>query len=171
VKRVYLLRHAKSSWDDPTLNDHERPLAPRGEKAAKRMGRHLRDLGVQPDEVVCSPAVRARQTLERLRPFLDRNVKVDFEPAIYGAGPDQLLTRLRQVPDAVGSIMLIGHNPGLQELAVSLVDDHDANRAHLAEAFPTAALAALAVPVEAWASIRPGQAHVEHFVLARELKA
>ncbi len=169
VKRLYLLRHAKSSWDDLGLEDDERPLAPRGEKAARRIGRHLRDIGVQPEQVLCSPAVRARQTLDHVRPFLEPKVEIQFDPAIYGAGEDQLLARLRQVPSTVRSLMLIGHNPGLQDLALTLVDEADLGYARLVERFPTAAIAALVLPIESWGDLAPGKARLDHFVLPREL--
>ena len=96
---LHLLRHAKSSWDDETLDDHERPLAPRGVRDARRMGAYLRDLPVQPQLVLCSSAVRTRQTLELIE--LDGDQDVQFEDGLYGASADALLGRLRRLTDPV----------------------------------------------------------------------
>jgi phosphohistidine phosphatase len=129
VSRLYLLRHAKSSWTDASLPDHDRPLAPRGRKASKAIGRYLRDHDIEPELVLCSSAKRARQTLERLGPA---GVDARIEPELYGASAHELLTRVRAVPEEVASVMLIGHNPGMQQLAHQL--------AGLDDKFPTAAL-------------------------------
>ena len=132
MSRLYLLRHAKSSWKDASLDDHDRPLAPRGKRASKAIGRYLRDHDIEPELVLCSSAKRARQTLERLGPAgLDARI----ERELYGAGANALLARLREVPDEVASVMVIGHNPGMQQLAHGL--------AGLDDKFPTAALATL----------------------------
>src|SRR5712691_5192063 len=111
---LYLLRHAKSDWSDPTLPDHERPLAQRGRRDAKRIGRHLVQLGIAPELVLCSSARRARETLERLQPAFGTTSTVKVEAELYAASSDQLLDRIRAVPEKVTSLMLIGHNPGLQ---------------------------------------------------------
>ena len=118
MRLVYLLRHAKSSWESG-LPDQERPLAKRGRRAAKAIGRHVREAGVEPELVLCSTARRARETLERVEPALG-SPDVRIEPRLYEAGSDELLDCLRAVADHVGSVMLIGHNPGLQQLALDL---------------------------------------------------
>ena len=119
VKRLFLLRHAKSAWNDPTLRDRDRPLAPRGRKAAKRVGRWARRHDVRPQLVVCSSAVRARQTLERVLPGLGEPA-VWIEVTLYAAAADTLLARVRALPEEVDEAMLVGHNPGLMELALLL---------------------------------------------------
>jgi phosphohistidine phosphatase len=131
--RLYLLRHAKSSWDEPGLADHDRPLAPRGRRAAKAMGRYLREQGIEPDLILCSSATRARQTLERLGLPGAR-----IEPGLYGA---DAATLRRFIPKAA-SAMLIGHNPGIHDLAVSLARSGP-RVPELAAKFPTGALATL----------------------------
>ena len=142
--RLFVLRHAKSSWKDPGQADHDRPLAGRGRRAAKALARHLREERIEPELVLCSTARRARETLERIEPALGV-ADVRFEPALYGASAGALLERLHDVPDHVGSVMLIGHNPGLQELALELA--HSGPKLHeLAAKFPTAALATLELP-------------------------
>jgi phosphohistidine phosphatase len=113
-RRLYLLRHTKSSWDDPELADHDRPLAPRGQKASKTMGKYLRGEGIAPDLVLCSSARRAQETLERIE--LD-SADTLIEPELYGASASDLLERLRRLPDETTSAMLIGHNPAMQDLA------------------------------------------------------
>jgi phosphohistidine phosphatase len=160
-QRLYLLRHAKSSWADPGLADHDRPLNSRGRRAAKAIGRHLRDQGIEPQLVLCSSATRARETLERI------GYAAHVEPELYGAGAGALLARLRKVPAAVPSVMLIGHNPGLQELAL-LLSRPGAGVRELAAKFPTAALATLALP--SWSTLDRGTAELIDFVRPRDLE-
>jgi phosphohistidine phosphatase len=110
MKRLYLLRHAKSSWKDTSLPDHDRPLAGRGRRAAKAIARHMREQGIEPDLVLCSSARRARETLDRMEPAVGTPA-VRVEPDLYAASARALLERLRSVLDTVESVMLIGHNP------------------------------------------------------------
>jgi phosphohistidine phosphatase len=162
---LYLLRHAKSSWDDPGRPDRERPLAPRGVRDAKRVAKHLRRLGVATELVLCSPAVRTRETLELVLPAL-AGVAVHVEDDLYGAPSEALLERLRTVPEEVGSVMLIGHNPALQDLALTLASDN-ALRERVAAKFPTAALATLALP--SW-RLSPGDGELVDYVVPKELR-
>ena len=162
---LYLLRHAKSSWADDSLPDLERPLAPRGRRAAKRLAQHFREKGMHPELVLCSPALRTRQTLELLEPGLGAIEDVLVEDDLYGAGADQLLHRLRRIPSDVRSALLIGHNPGVQDLAVLLVRGGDA-REQLGAHFPTAALATLAIP-GVWAKLGRGGAQLVAFRVPR----
>jgi phosphohistidine phosphatase len=164
VKQLFLLRHAKSSWDDAGLPDRDRPLAPRGRRATKLMARHLRDEKISPALVLCSPARRTRETLEGVGP----SGEVRIEDDLYGASQTALLERLRQVPDATESVMLIGHNPAVQELALGLAGSGD-RRADIERKFPTGALATLAVP-EHWGELGPGSADLVAFVTPKELR-
>jgi phosphohistidine phosphatase len=166
VRALYVLRHAKSSWDDPALADHERPLALRGQRAAKRIAKHMRRNEVEPELVLCSTATRARETLELLRPAL-RSAKVLLEDDLYGASADALLARLRRVPDDVRSVLLIGHNPGLQELALVLAREGE-GRDRLETKFPTAALATFTL-AEPWSRLSPGGAALAGYVVPRDL--
>ena len=118
---IYLLRHTKSSWDEPALLDHERPLAKRGRKAAALLREHFDEAGVAPDLVLCSSAVRAIQTLEGVREGLPAGARVEIESDLYAAGAASLLGRLRRLPEEVGSVMLVGHNPGIEDLAAELL--------------------------------------------------
>ena len=163
---LYLLRHAKSSWADSALADHERPLAPRGRRDGKRIAEHLRRQEIEPELVLCSSAARTRETLELLRPALG-GATVVVEDELYGASSDQLLARIRLVPDEVASVLVIGHNPGLHELALALAAAGD-ERERLEEKFPTAALATLE-PAEPWDRVAPGGATLTAYVVPKQL--
>src|SRR5437588_5063680 len=115
-KQLFVLRHAKSSWDDPGLDDRERPLAPRGRRAVKRLAEHVRAHDIHPAQVLCSSARRTRETFEGVDP----GGELVVEPELYSASGDDLLERLRQVPEGTASVMLIGHNPALQVLLLKL---------------------------------------------------
>jgi phosphohistidine phosphatase len=170
MKTLYLLRHAKSSWDDPTVDDHDRRLSPRGGRAARLIATHLVVTGICPDVVLCSSARRARDTLEVLRESLDRDTNVDIEEELYGAGGDELLARIRRVEPAARSVMLIGHNPGLHDLAADLAEDGDEQAlAQLHTKFPTAAMAVLQIPTSPWSELDFAQAHLDDLVLPRDL--
>jgi phosphohistidine phosphatase len=164
-KLLELLRHAKSSWADPEIADHERPLNRRGRSAAALVGRHLCSEGPLPDLVLCSTAVRTRQTLELLD--LADHVEVLFEDRLYAAGPGALLARLRMIPASVRTTLVIGHNPGLEELARIL----DRQSLSSVEKFPTAALALLRFPIKAWKELDRGQGHLDAFFTPRDLSA
>lgn len=167
VKRLYLLRHAKSAWDDPSLRDRDRPLAPRGRKAAKRIGGWARKHDVRPQLVVCSSALRAQQTLAGVLPGLGEPT-VWVEVTLYGAGAETLLARVRALPGEVDDAMLLGHNPGLHELLLLLAAPGKLRESAL-ERLPTGALAALETGVGRWADVSPGTARLTELVLPRKL--
>jgi phosphohistidine phosphatase len=169
VQCLYLLRHAKSSWDDPGLADVNRPLAPRGRKATQHLCAHLTQRGIEPALVVCSPSVRTLQTLDGIRPALGKSAKVEIDNDLYGAGPDELLRIVRRVPSAVASVLVIAHNPGLEMLATCLAASGDA-LPRLREKFPTGALATLRV-AGAWSELRAGSAELVEFTVPRDLEA
>jgi phosphohistidine phosphatase len=166
-RQLHLLRHAKSSWDDPGLADRDRPLTARGRRACKLIAGHLEASGIEPGAVICSPAVRARQTLEGIRPALAEGTEVWEEPAIYEAGWEELLGIAQALPDGLGSAMLIGHNPGFQELAVALAAEGEGLE-RMRRKFPTAALATLSFPGE-WLQLAPRGAILESFVRPKQL--
>jgi phosphohistidine phosphatase len=148
---LLLLRHAKSSWDVPGIQDHDRDLAPRGEQAAPRMGRLLATLGLVPDRVLCSTARRAVRTWELAGAALEPAPEVIHRREVYMAAPGQLLEAIRRHGGTARRLMLIGHNPGLQALGVRLVGEGDAKlRARLAEKLPTAALARIGFAAARW---------------------
>jgi phosphohistidine phosphatase len=165
VRTLHLLRHAKSSWADPGQADRDRPLAPRGRRAARRVAALLEGRAV--DLVLCSPAARTTETLALVRPALGDGTQVLVEEELYGAGARQLLARLRLLPERTSSVLVVGHNPGLQELVVLLARDGDL-RQRAREHFPTAALATLAVRRGDWTALRPGGAELLSCVTPRE---
>lgn len=163
MKRLHILRHAKSSWDDPDLPDHERPLAPRGEKAAAKIAEHVHSAGIAPELVLCSTALRARQTLAALLPVLPGEAAIRIEDGLYGAGVEDVLARLREVDEEVGSVLVVGHNPTLHELALALTRREDA-----LDRFPTGALASVAFAAP-WVELAAGAGELEDFAIPREL--
>jgi phosphohistidine phosphatase len=163
-KRLFLLRHAKSSWDDPGLPDHERPLAPRGRRSVKVLNEHLRENDIRPTQVLCSTSRRTRETLEGVAPGGETLIEAE----LYHADPEQLLERLHRVPDDVDSVMVIGHNPTLQITALRLSEAGSSNgdgsyRAQIRQKFPTAALATLSFECR-WSELGPGCARLADFV-------
>lgn len=167
MKRLYLLRHAKSSWDDPSLDDHDRPLARRGRRATKLIAEHLQRERIAPSLVLCSSALRTRETLERVLPELDP-ADGRVERRLYGASAEELLARLREVPSGVDSVMLVGHQPAIQELALRLAGA-GSELDRVRQKFPTAALATLAVAGD-WCGLDAGAAKLVAYVRPKELK-
>jgi phosphohistidine phosphatase len=168
VKTLLLLRHAKSSWDDESLADHERPLAPRGERDAGLVAKHLEEtLSSGPQLVLCSTAVRTRQTLALVTPGLG-DPRVEFTQAIYGASAGGLMALLRSVPDDVESVLVIGHNPGLHDLALELAST-GARLPRLATKFPTCAVATLAL-AGPWSALEDGDGELTAFVIPKQLR-
>lgn len=160
-----LLRHAKSSWQEKGQTDFDRPLAPRGRKAAPRMGQWLRAHELVPDKVLCSTALRTRQTAELVFERDKQKPEIVFEAALYLAEPATLLEHIRKTARATGHLMLIGHNPGLQDLALELIGQvPSADAQALREKFPTAGLAVFSIEGSDWRKVRPGEARLEHFV-------
>ena len=173
VRTLYLLRHAKSSWDDPELDDHDRPLSARGRRAAALMGAHLREEGVRPDLVLCSSARRARETYERVAAGLggeEGPPPVRFERGLYLAASDRLLEHLRAVPDEARAVLLIGHNDGLPQLALHLAGAAEGEaRKSLAAKFPTAALAVLTFDLPSWRDLAEGSGRLTAVVVPKQL--
>jgi phosphohistidine phosphatase len=169
VKALYLLRHAKSSWDDPYLPDHDRPLAPRGRRAARKLGDHLRRAGIAPALVLCSTARRAAETLDAILPALEGTPDVRLEEDLYLASTEELVHRLHEIPPPVPSVLLIGHNPSIQSAALVLArgDDHTLI-ARLRDKMATGALATLELDGE-WSTAAPSTARLVSFVVPREL--
>lgn len=137
--RLVVVRHAKSSRDDPGLADHDRPLAPRGHRALGPLRAHLDGLGLRPDLVLCSSALRAVETLDGFRDLLGPQARVEVEDRLYAASTGTLLERLRAIDDDPGCVVVVGHNPGLADL----VDDLLAGDPRRPDDLPTGAVAVL----------------------------
>jgi phosphohistidine phosphatase len=171
VKVVLLLRHAKSAWSQPGLDDHDRPLNRRGERAAEAMADHIVRNAPRPDLILCSTAARTRQTLAPLVHRLTAPAPpIALERGLYLASEDALLGRLRALAEEVGTVLLIGHNEGIGALAESLAGSGRAtDLAALREKFPTGTLATLRAPATLWTELAPGSAELLSFVRPRDL--
>jgi len=170
MKRLYLLRHAKSDWADPDRVDAERPLSARGRRAAPRMGRYMCRQGLIPALALSSTARRAKETWELLAPLLKTEIRLETSSKLYLANPARLLKTIRGLTDKWESVAVIGHNPGLQAFALELVGAGEtAARTRLATKYPTGGLAVFDFPVEHWADIAPGSGRLERFVAPRDL--
>lgn len=170
MKTVFLLRHAKSSWDQPGLEDFHRPLAPRGRKAASRMGRYMAEEGILPHRVLCSGAVRAVQTWELWSRSLEKEVPVEFRDDIYHASSDSLLRLIRALPEDLGSVLLLGHNPTFEHLALRLAGSGRAeDLERMRGKYPTGALAILDLPTERWRGLEEGTGVLRGFVRPKDL--
>jgi phosphohistidine phosphatase len=170
VKTLYLVRHAKSESAEAVLDDFDRPLDLQGREAAASMGSYMQAAGIRPDLVLCSSAVRARETCAAMATRFDEAAVVEFERSLYLAGADNLLRRLRALSGPVASVMLIGHNPGLQGLALRLAGS-EAALATLHARYPPAALAELTFPIAAWCDLTERSGRLERFVSPQTLTA
>ena len=147
MKTLLLLRHAKSSWDDPSLPDHDRPLNGRGKASAPMMGALILERGLVPERIVTSSAKRARKTAKLVAKACAYGGDIEREPALYLAGPDAYLRTIHALGDApVDPLMLVGHNPDMEDLIVLLTGQ--------AARMPTAALAVIALDVADWSQVR-----------------
>ena len=165
-----LLRHAKSSWDDPSQKDFDRALSKRGETAAPRVGAYMAQQGLAPDLVLCSPAVRARQTLDLVLPRLAGCPTVVYEESFYLAAPSVLLARVRKVDAKVQHVLIVGHDPGMQGLALELSGSGEAQSLQaVAAKFPTAGLAVIRFKARDWSKVGRGKGRLELFVTPKML--
>jgi len=166
-----IMRHAKSEWGQSGLADSDRPLNERGRKAAKRVGRELEDRRIRFDQVIASPAVRVRQTLERLQHGYGQDFPITFEPAIYDASLDTLFALVRAIPGRVHAPLLIGHNPGLHQLVLALTSPDDSGlREKVMANLTTAALALIEFPAVRWDDVSEGSGTVRELILPRQLE-
>jgi phosphohistidine phosphatase len=166
MRRLILLRHAKSDWPDG-VSDADRPLAPRGRDAAPKMAAYLAEQRLIPDRALVSPARRTQETWALVRPALG-TVPDETVPQIYEAPVSRLLDVVRSIPDDVATALMIGHNPGFQDLARLLGKPGEARRA-LTKKYPTAAVAVIDLPVESWGKVEAGEGTVERFVTPKSL--
>ena len=170
MKTLTLLRHAKSGWDDPIQRDFDRPLNAKGRRAAQTIGRHLRGAGCAFDHIVASPAARVQQTLAELATGYGNQLAPVWDRRIYLASAATLLDVVRELPDTVGTVLLVGHNPGLEDLVLLLVPNAGAGPRDAVEVkYPTASLAELTVTVDRWADLGEGGAVLARFVRPRDL--
>jgi phosphohistidine phosphatase len=170
MRSILLLRHAKSSHDEPGLPDHDRRLTGRGRKSAELIGRYMAKRHLLPDLVLCSSARRTRETWTLLAPNLGAPPKVRYMRELYMATADEILAQIRAVDDRVASLMVIGHNPGLGAFAQDIAQKGDsASLARLREKYPTGALALVMCDTAGWRDLVLGSGRLEAFVAPREL--
>lgn len=169
MKTLTLLRHAKSDWDDAVQRDFDRPLNNRGRRAARTVGREMKRLGLQFDLCIASPAVRVRETLAEVEAAFGP-LQPSFDERIYLANPDALLELVRAAPEVANSLLLVGHNPGLEMLALSLTAPGVSPlRGEVEIKYPTGTLAELSLPIDRWSALTPGRAQLIRFLRPRDL--
>lgn len=170
MKHLSLLRHAKSSWDDPVERDFDRPLNGRGHRAARRMGEWIGAEGLMFDGVIASPALRVRQTIEGVEAGLGRRLRPAFDKRIYMASAAALFDLVRETADGIEQLLLIGHNPGLEDLLLLAAPaDGSPLRTEAEAKYPTATFATLIFDSPAWGDIGEGGARLLRFVRPRDL--
>jgi phosphohistidine phosphatase len=172
MKTVLLVRHAKSSWDDPASGDFDRPLAPRGRKAAPRIARYMHDEGLTPELVLCSAALRAQETWALMAPAFDTDIPMELRRDLYHAAPHQLLEALREAPDEAAVVLMVAHSPGMEGLAIGLSgpgSERDAVE-RLTAKFPTGALAVISFDGDRWGDLGENGGALTRFVCPRDLE-
>jgi phosphohistidine phosphatase len=170
MKRLYLLRHAKSDRSDPQAADFERPLNGRGRRAAAAIGHYLRRHKLSPDFILCSAAIRARQTWEYAAPQLKLEPPVEFSEQLYLAASHNIFNLIRGLPQIRSAVLLLGHNPGLHMLALELIGAGEASgRRRLQSKFPTAGLLVIDFEAARWREILPGSGRLQQFIAPRDL--
>ena len=170
MKRVGILRHAKSDRGDGASDDHNRPLNERGWKAARRIGGELKQRGISFDLVLASTAARIRETIDGVQEEDDFEAPIQFEPRIYLASEETLLDLVVGLSEDVHSALLVGHNPGLQRLVLHLArDDHQGLRRRIEDKYPTGALAIVELPARTWAEVQPRTGKIVELMLPKEL--
>lgn len=171
MKILGIFRHAKSDWNDARLRDFDRPLNQRGRKGAALMGMHIRDNAVGWQRVLASPAVRVTQTLEIACEAAGETPPITWDRRIYLASSATLIDILKEISDGPGSVILVGHNPGLEDLIFDLVPDDGASplRDIVEEKLPTAAYAVLELAIDDWSELAPGCGKIRHLVRPRDL--
>lgn len=171
MKKLTLLRHAKSGWDDPVSRDFDRPLNAKGKRAAQRVGEYLRAHHVDFDHIVASPAIRVVETIEHLAEGSGELPAPAWDKRIYLASAVSLLDVVHEADDCYDSLLLVGHNPGLEDLVLMMVPDEpgDDARDQVEEKFPTASIAEISFAVDHWEDIRPNAGTLSLFVRPRDL--
>ncbi|MES2339631.1 MAG: histidine phosphatase family protein [Pseudomonadota bacterium] len=171
MKTLILLRHAKSGWDDMSLRDFDRPLNAKGQRAAQVVGRNLKAMAVTFDRVVASPAVRVVQTLDHVARGYGGTLAPDWDRRLYLASVASLVDVVQEQDDSVERLLVVGHNPGLEELVLALVPAGSDNpgREVVEEKFPTASVAVMTFPATRWSDVGFGQATLTQFVRPRDL--
>lgn len=166
---LYILRHAKSSWKDLDLDDFDRPLNKRGKLNAAQMGRYLSERNVRPQMVLCSKAKRCKQTLKRLLAEGFSPSQQVFLNRLYLASSSEILEEIRNTSDTVKSLMVVGHNPGLESFIEKLVEDkNNADYLSILEKFPTCALAHIQIDTDCWSTLAPNSGRLYCYITPKQ---
>ena len=173
MKSLTLFRHAKSGWDSPVSRDFDRPLNERGIKGAKLMGAHAREIGLQFDYIISSPAVRCTETLEGFWEGYGRILHPNWERRIYLASGATLLDIVHDLPDEAAAVLMCGHNPGMEDLALTLTPEAGGGelRDALEYKYPTAALAEIEFDIESWRDVTEESGELSRFIRPRDIDA
>ncbi|MEZ5788014.1 MAG: histidine phosphatase family protein [Xanthobacteraceae bacterium] len=170
MRRLILLRHAKSDRGNPSLADIARPLNPRGQEAATRIGAYMAKHDLLPDLVLCSTAERARETWDLVAKGFTKPPPATFDKRLYNADVDRIVTVVHETPMDSHTVMVVGHNPGMQDAATSLLAAGDVEqRANLLQKLPTGGLIVIDFAVDDWASVHPRSGRLDRFVTPRRL--
>ena len=169
MKTLLVLRHAKSGWDDPVARDFDRPLNPKGQRAAVAMGRYLREQGLRFDHAIASPAVRVQETLVQVSNGYGETIAPAWDKRLYLASLGTLLDAIEALPDTANVVLLSGHNPGLEELVLDRVSASGPLRDEVEQKYPTATLAELRFDIAHWAEASRADAELIRFVRPRDL--
>ncbi|HVH37004.1 MAG TPA: histidine phosphatase family protein [Sphingomicrobium sp.] len=171
MKQLAIFRHAKSDWGNPGLTDFDRPLNKRGRKAAKKVGRELKSRGLALDQIVCSPATRAKETVERFAVGYESVPAVSYEPKLYMCSTGTLIEIINALPDEAGTVMIVGHNPGFHDIVLRMTrPDGNGMREKVGANYPTGAFALIDFPVGSWAEVEPATGEIRQVIFPRELR-
>ncbi len=171
MRRLMLLRHAKSDWTDPRVRDHDRVLAPRGRVSAPKIGAYMAHHALVPDIAICSTATRARETWNLVAAAFDRDIAIAYDQRLYEVVASTLLGAIKETTRSAHSLIVIGHNPGLRDLAEHLMAAGDVDvRQQLLEKFPTAGLAVIDFPIDDWSKLHARAGRLDRFVFPRMLE-
>ncbi|MDQ1228896.1 histidine phosphatase family protein [Sphingomonas sp. SORGH_AS_0879] len=168
MKTLTLLRHAKSSWDDPVSRDFDRPLNAKGRRAAAMIGRHLKSLDITFDHILASPAVRVMETLDEVWGGYGRRLEPMWDKTLYLASAASLLDRVQALPDDADHVLMVGHNPGLEDLVLDLTLASEL-RERVEDKYPTATVAQMTLPIDRWNEAQPHSATLVAFIRPRDL--
>ncbi len=171
MKTLTLLRHAKSGWDDPVSRDFDRPVNGRGKRAAEVMGAWARSAGLVFDRIIASPAVRVAETIEHFAIGYGEPMAPMWDKRIYLASADALLDVVHDAPDDSDRVLMVGHNPGFEDLVLMLVPDiaGDDARDAVEEKYPTAAICEIRFDVDRWRDVKPGSGQLALFKRPRDV--
>jgi phosphohistidine phosphatase len=170
MKQLAILRHAKSDWGNPGQTDFERPLNKRGRKAAKKIGRELKSRGLTFDQIVSSPATRAKETVERFEVGFESLPEVRLEPRLYMCSTGTLIEVINSLPEDAERVMIVGHNPGFHDIVLRMTKaDGEGFRDKVGANYPTGAFALIDFPVDSWAKVEPASGEIRQVIFPREL--